>query len=62
MKNQFIEVMSYYPERQYKIIVLNSDFVTRTCYKILKPFLPQRTVEKVQMVGKNFQEIKEVLL
>jgi hypothetical protein len=42
-----MEVFHYYPERQFKIFVLNTNFLTRSFYTMLKPFLPARTVEKV---------------
>ncbi|CAK90649.1 unnamed protein product (macronuclear) [Paramecium tetraurelia] len=62
LKNAFIEIFNYYPERQFRIYVINTNFLTRSFYAMLKPFLPSRTVEKINFVGQDFNEIKKALL
>ncbi|CAD8048760.1 unnamed protein product [Paramecium sonneborni] len=62
LKNAFIEIFNYYPERQFRIYVLNTNFLTRSFYAMLKPFLPSRTVEKINFIGQDFSEIKKALL
>ncbi|CAK55733.1 unnamed protein product (macronuclear) [Paramecium tetraurelia] len=62
LKNAFIEIFNYYPERQFRIYVLNTNFLTRSFYAMLKPFLPSRTVEKINFIGQDFNEIKTALL
>ncbi|CAD8142156.1 unnamed protein product [Paramecium octaurelia] len=62
LKNAFIEIFNYYPERQFRIYVINTNFLTRSFYTMLKPFLPSRTVEKINFVGQDFNEIKKALL
>ncbi len=61
MKRIFHEVFNYYVERLFKIYVLHADFLTRSIYRILKPFIPVRTVEKIIFVGSDRKEIFETL-
>jgi hypothetical protein len=62
MKEQFKEVFNYYPERQYKNYIINSNLLTRTIYKILKPFIPSRTTGKLVFVGSKIEDIRNALL
>jgi uncharacterized protein (DUF39 family) len=41
------ETFNYYPERAYKTYILNVNFLVKSIYQIVKPFLPARTIEKV---------------
>lgn len=61
-KNTFQNVFNYYAERQYRVFVLYSDFLTRTLYKIMKPFIPDRTVQKIVFLNSNINDIRARLL
>ncbi|CAD8083868.1 unnamed protein product [Paramecium primaurelia] len=54
-------VFMKYPERQIRNIVINTDWLAKSIYNIVKKFLPKRTLEKMAFAGKDPKEILEVL-
>ncbi|KAM3133984.1 hypothetical protein pb186bvf_013950 [Paramecium bursaria] len=54
-------VLQYYPERQNRVFIINTSFVVMGFYKMLKPFLPTRTNDKLMFIGKDQKEINQIL-
>lgn len=50
-KSLLQKVLQYYPERQNKVFIINMSAFVMGFYKLLKPFLPTRTNEKVVMAA-----------
>lgn len=54
-------VQSHYPERLYKIFVVNMSWFHRTLWFAVKPFLKESTKRKVNLIGDDSEEIINAL-
>ena len=50
--------MKFGPERSYKIFAVNLNSVANICYKTMRPVIPQRTIDKLSLVGEDVEEIR----
>ncbi|CAD8144331.1 unnamed protein product [Paramecium octaurelia] len=55
-------VLQFFPERQNKVFIINMSGFVMGFYKMLKPFLPTRTSDKLIFLGKDRQEIQKTLI
>ncbi|CAK58585.1 unnamed protein product (macronuclear) [Paramecium tetraurelia] len=55
-------VLQFFPERQNKVFIINMSGFVMGFYKMLKPFLPTRTNDKLIFLGKDKQEIQKTLI
>ncbi|CAD8141493.1 unnamed protein product [Paramecium pentaurelia] len=55
-------VLQFFPERQNKVFIINMSGFVMGFYKMLKPFLPTRTNDKLIFLGKDRQEIQKTLI
>ena len=39
-----------YPDRAYKIFIINSEFLLSATWKIVSPLLDKRTLQKIQVI------------
>jgi hypothetical protein len=62
VKGLMRNLVNNYPERQYKIILVRVTLITRAIFRLIKPFLPQRTLNKLIFVGSKPEEIRQILL
>lgn len=53
--------LTYSPERQSKLLVVNASTFANFVWSITKPLLPKKTVAKFNMVGSNKDDILEAL-
>ena len=54
-KNQISLVLNMFPERIYRLYIVNVDFFIRTVWAIVKSLMEKRTIEKVpfRMMGRE---------
>lgn len=55
-------LLKYSPERQSRLIAVHANFFGRTVWKMLRPLLPKKTLDKIQVLGYDKQEILDELL
>ncbi|CAL4127104.1 unnamed protein product [Meganyctiphanes norvegica] len=51
VKTLFDILQTYYPERMGSCLILNSPFIFRACWSIIKPWLDENTANKIKFVN-----------
>lgn len=54
-------VQNHYPERLYKIFVVNMGWFQRTIWFAVKPFVKESTKKKINLIGDDNEEIIRAL-
>lgn len=47
-------MQAHYPERTYKIIIINAPWWFKTVYYVVSPFIDSRTRKKIHVHGKGY--------
>eukprot|EP00919_Chromeraceae_sp_WS-2016_P038258 GHVR01091345.1.p1 GENE.GHVR01091345.1~~GHVR01091345.1.p1 ORF type:complete len:284 (+),score=47.40 GHVR01091345.1:30-881(+) len=50
-------IQEHYPERSFKIIVINAPFWFKTVFTLIGPFIDPRTKEKIIVVGSDYKKV-----
>lgn len=50
-KNQMLINLDYFPEKIYRLYIVNTGFFQRTIWTILTPILEQKTIDKVSLLA-----------
>ena len=53
--------LKYSPERQLKLLVVNASMFAHMIWKLLKPLIPAKTVNKIDIIGSDKKDILEGL-
>eukprot|EP00351_Strombidinopsis_sp_SopsisLIS2011_P000826 CAMPEP_0116871370 /NCGR_PEP_ID=MMETSP0463-20121206/1678_1 /TAXON_ID=181622 /ORGANISM="Strombidinopsis sp, Strain SopsisLIS2011" /LENGTH=109 /DNA_ID=CAMNT_0004509639 /DNA_START=429 /DNA_END=755 /DNA_ORIENTATION=+ len=51
-------LQDYYAEMLHRMYVIGANFAYRALYAVIKPFLAEKTKQKLIMVGKEFNELQ----
>lgn len=57
MKFQIDILQLYYPERLYKLFLVNMAWFQKTIWYAVKPFVKDSTRKKISLIGDNNEEI-----
>lgn len=60
-KNQMLINLDYFPEKIYRLYIVNTGFFQRTIWTILTPILEQKTIDKFRLAGTDKTDIYRVL-
>ena len=55
-------LLKYCPERQSRLIAVHANFFGRTVWRVLRPLLPKKTLDKKKVLGYDKDEIMQALL
>jgi hypothetical protein len=55
-------LLKYSPERQSKLIAVHANWFGLTIWTILKPLLPKKTLNKIDVIGYDDKKILNTLL
>ncbi|CAO3609738.1 unnamed protein product [Cunninghamella blakesleeana] len=56
MKQVLEHLQNYYPETLHRLFVVNAPSAFLIMWKVIKPWLDQRTLDKVHILGKDYKE------